>query len=159
MMLVVDEGNFFVVVRGNLGLTARQFLTSMVDFWIYRLDYRVHLWTALCLREVIFKRGWRVGYQRMGLFCLVTMPTLIRDTWQHPFRTFRQVARMTIIIFSHSCTSVSSAFGQLVSRWGILRSAMPLNITIVRTVAMVNCLARLHNFCIDEADRLGEVAR
>ena len=33
---------------------------------------------------------------------------------------------------------------------------MPLNITIVRTVAMVNCLARLHNFCIDEADRLGE---
>ena len=36
---------------------------------------------------------------------------------------------------------------------------MPLNITIVRTVAMVNCLARLHNFCIDEADRLGEVSR
>ena len=54
---------------------------------------------------------------------------------------------------------VECAFGQLVSRWGILRSAMPLNITIVRTVAMVNCLARLHNFCIDEADRLGEVSR
>jgi hypothetical protein len=35
---------------------------------------------------------------------------------------------------------------------------MPLNITIVRTVAMVNCLARLHNFCIDEANRLGEVS-
>jgi hypothetical protein len=51
---------------------------------------------------------------------------------------------------------VECAFGQLVSRWGILRSAMPLNITIVRTVAMVNCLARLHNFCIDEADRLDE---
>ncbi len=33
------------------------------------------------------------------------------------------------------------------------------NITIVWTVAMVNCLARLHNFCIDEADRLGEVSR
>jgi hypothetical protein len=51
---------------------------------------------------------------------------------------------------------VECAFGQLVSRWGILRSAMPLNITIVRTVAMVNCLARLHNFCIDEADILDE---
>ena len=34
---------------------------------------------------------------------------------------------------------------------------MPLNITIVRTVAMVNCLARPHNYCLDEADRLGEV--
>jgi len=33
---------------------------------------------------------------------------------------------------------------------------MPLNITIVRTVAMVNCLARLHNFCIDEVSRVDE---
>ena len=54
---------------------------------------------------------------------------------------------------------VKCAYGPLVSRWGILRSAMPLNITIVRTVAMVNCLARLHNFCIDEADRFGEVSQ
>jgi len=54
---------------------------------------------------------------------------------------------------------VECAFGKFVSRWGILRSAMPLNITIVRTVVMVNCLALLHNFCIDEADRLGEVSR
>ena len=33
---------------------------------------------------------------------------------------------------------------------------MTLNMTIVRTVAMVNCVAWLHNFCIDEAGRLGE---
>jgi hypothetical protein len=46
----------------NSGLTARQFPTSMVDFWIYRLDYRVHLRTALRLREVIFTRGWRAAY-------------------------------------------------------------------------------------------------
>ncbi len=98
-----------MVVRGNLGLTARQFPTSVVDFWIYRLDYQVHLRTALRLREVIFTRGWRAAYERMGLFCMVTMPTLIRDTWQHPFRMFRQVARMTIIFFSLSCASVLSA--------------------------------------------------
>jgi hypothetical protein len=29
----------------------------------------------------------------------------------------------------------------------------------VKTVAFVNCLAWLHNFCIDEADRLGEVSQ
>ena len=27
------------------------------------------------------------------------------------------------------------------------------NITIVRTVALVSCLARLHNFCIDKVER------
>ena len=40
----------------------------------------------------------------------------------------------------------------LVKRWGILRSAMPQGITIKKTVAMVNALAKLHNFCIDRVD-------
>ncbi len=30
-----------------------------------------------------------------------------------------------------------------------LRSAIPCNLTIVKTVALVSCLASLHNFCID----------
>jgi hypothetical protein len=30
-----------------------------------------------------------------------------------------------------------------------LRSAIPCNVTIVKTVTLVSCLARLHNFCID----------
>jgi hypothetical protein len=41
-------------------------------------------------------------------------------------------------------------FGILVSRWGILRSAIPCDTTTVRTIALVSCLARLNNFCIDE---------
>lgn len=38
----------------------------------------------------------------------------------------------------------------LVQRWGMLRSIMPLNITIRKTIALVNALAKLHNFCIDQ---------
>jgi hypothetical protein len=53
---------------------------------------------------------------------------------------------------------VECAFGQLVTKWGILRSAIPLNITIVKTVALVSCLARLHNFCIDEGGKLCEMS-
>jgi hypothetical protein len=33
--------------------------------------------------------------------------------------------------------------------WGILRKAMPANIGMKRTTALVMCLGRLHNFCID----------
>ena len=44
---------------------------------------------------------------------------------------------------------VECCFGQLVHRWGMLRSAIPYNITITKVVALVSCLARLHNFCID----------
>ena len=40
----------------------------------------------------------------------------------------------------------------LVKRWGILCSAVPHGITIKKTVAMVNAMAKLHNFCIDCVD-------
>ncbi len=54
---------------------------------------------------------------------------------------------------SQVCIQVECAFGQLVSRWGNLRSAIPCNITIAKTVALVSCLARLHDFCIDWVER------
>jgi hypothetical protein len=50
---------------------------------------------------------------------------------------------------------VECCFGMLVQRWGILRMALHHSISIPRIVGLVNCLARLHNFCISETDRLG----
>ena len=44
---------------------------------------------------------------------------------------------------------IECAFGQLVHRWAILRSAIPFNTTIQKTVSLVNALVKLHNFCID----------
>ncbi len=61
-------------------------------------------------------------------------------------------------ILSQLRIRVECAFGLLVIRWGILRSAIPSNITIVRTVALVRCLAQLHNFCIDEGEQLCEMS-
>ncbi len=48
---------------------------------------------------------------------------------------------------------VECDFGKFVKRWGILLAAMLSGITIKKTVAMVNALAKLHNFCIDCVDR------
>ena len=38
----------------------------------------------------------------------------------------------------------------LVGRWGILRAAIPQNISISRTISLVHALVKLHNLCIDE---------
>jgi hypothetical protein len=54
---------------------------------------------------------------------------------------------------------VECCFGMLVQRWGILRMALHHSISIPRIVALVNCLARLHNFCISETERLGTYRR
>jgi hypothetical protein len=40
----------------------------------------------------------------------------------------------------------------LVGCWGILRSAIPQNISLTRTIALVHALAKLRNFCIDKED-------
>lgn len=47
---------------------------------------------------------------------------------------------------------VECCFGILVQRWGILRSPIPRGVSLTKTVRMVLALAKLHNFCIDEAD-------
>ena len=38
----------------------------------------------------------------------------------------------------------------LTKRWAILRSAIPVGVTVAKTVALVLALAKLHNYCIDE---------
>jgi DDE superfamily endonuclease len=47
---------------------------------------------------------------------------------------------------------IECAFGMLTHRWAILRSAIPTNVPIHKTVALVVALAKLHNFCIDRQD-------
>jgi hypothetical protein len=40
----------------------------------------------------------------------------------------------------------------MVQRWGILQMAMPRGLSIGRIIALVNALAKLHNFCIEEVE-------
>ena len=47
---------------------------------------------------------------------------------------------------------VECAFGMFTERWGLLRRILPKHISVKKTVALVTCLAKLHNFCIDERD-------
>ena len=47
---------------------------------------------------------------------------------------------------------IECAFGMFVQRWGMLRMVMPRNISVPKTISLVLALAKLHNFCIDEAE-------
>jgi hypothetical protein len=40
----------------------------------------------------------------------------------------------------------------LTHRWSILWSAIPMNVSVQMTVALVLALAKLHNYCIDADD-------
>lgn len=55
---------------------------------------------------------------------------------------------------SNARIEIECAFGLLSSRWRILRHAFSNKISIRRTIALVQCLCRLHNFCIDNGSEL-----
>lgn len=42
----------------------------------------------------------------------------------------------------------------LVQRWRILQAALPKGISILKSIALVNCLTKLHNYCIDQTEVL-----
>jgi len=44
---------------------------------------------------------------------------------------------------------IECTFGILTHRWAILRSAIPMSVSVKKTVALVCALGKLHNFCID----------
>ena len=54
--------------------------------------------------------------------------------------------------FYHSqiCINIECAFGMLVKWWTVLRSFIPINIGIKKTIPMVHCLCYLHNFLINQ---------
>jgi hypothetical protein len=45
--------------------------------------------------------------------------------------------------------TIECAFGMLVHRWGILRKAIPSGMGLAKITALVMCLCRLHNYCIN----------
>lgn len=47
-------------------------------------------------------------------------------------------------------SKIECVFGMMVQRWGILRMAMPRVLGIVQIIALLNSLAKLHNFSIGE---------
>ena len=46
--------------------------------------------------------------------------------------------------------NIECAFGMFTHRWAILRSAIPMRVSLKKAIALVIALAKLHNFCIDE---------
>ena len=47
---------------------------------------------------------------------------------------------------------IECAFGMLTHRWAILCKALPMGISLQRSVALVVVLTKFHNFCINETD-------
>ena len=52
---------------------------------------------------------------------------------------------------------VECAFVMLTKCWSILRALLPIGIGLEKSVALVNCLAKLHNYCVDKCNHILEM--
>eukprot|EP00970_Alexandrium_tamarense_P017966 scaffold12964_cov117-Alexandrium_tamarense.AAC.1 len=48
---------------------------------------------------------------------------------------------------------IECAFGMFVQRWGMLRTAIPCNVSVPKTISLVLALAKLHNFCLSQDEQ------
>jgi hypothetical protein len=146
---------FFCGRKGKFGLNCQ----TVSDVRGRILDFSIGLPGASsgCIAfegSSLYER-WEGGLLKNGLYLFGDNAYLNTRYMATPYPNVSSGSKDDYNFFqSHLRIHVKCAFGQLVTKWGILRSAIPTNITIVRTVALVSCLAWLHNFCINEGEQV-----
>jgi hypothetical protein len=68
-----------------------------------------------------------------------------------PYKSVKEGSKDAYNFFHSNCRiTIECAFGMLVRRWGILCKPMSTMLPIAKVTALVRCLCRLHNYCINE---------
>ena len=70
----------------------------------------------------------------------------------HRSNLYRTCIEMSLIFWSQLRIIIEYVHQMLVHQWGILRKPMPPNIPVKKITAMIMCLCKLHNYCIDRSD-------
>lgn len=91
------------------------------------------------------------GFLAEGLCLFGDLAYVNTNYMATPYKSIRSGTKDDYNFFhSQLRIRIECAFGMLVNRWGILRKALPASINFERSLNLVMCLCRLHNFCIDE---------
>jgi DDE superfamily endonuclease len=68
-----------------------------------------------------------------------------------PYKSIKEGYKDAYNYFHSNCRiTIECAFGMLVHRWGILCKPLSGTLPIAKVTAMVRCLCRLHNYCVNE---------
>ena len=110
-------------------------------------DYLAFATSPIC--KLLEKPGFLAdGLSIYGDNAYVNAPYMVT-----PFKAVSSGVRDAYNFFqSQLRINIECAFGVLVNRWGILRSPIPLNISLEKTTSLVRSLCLLHNWLIDEKD-------
>ena len=85
-------------------------------------------------------------------YCLYGDNAYVNDTYMAvPYPSISSGPKDAYTYFhSQVRINIKCTFGLLVNRWWLLKMPLSAKILICRTNAMVCCLCKLHNYCIDK---------
>jgi hypothetical protein len=150
---VATVESFSVVEKRSLASTLKQCVMSVVGFLIWsQLFILAQPQIALHPKGCLFSQVGRgdicsriVSFWRQRLHQFTIPGNSIRR---------RYGGTKDVYNYYHSQLQIyiECTFGMFTHRWAILRSAIPMNVSIQKTIALVVALAKLHNVCIVEAN-------
>ena len=149
-----DSGKFFCGRKNKFGLNCQ----AVADRhgWILDLSITFPGSTSDCLAfeaSSLYQRLNTNGFLTEGL-CLFGDNTYLNTPYMATPFTGATAGSVDAYRFYHSqlWIRVECVFGMLTERWAILRTAIPRNTPVRKTIAIVCDLAKLHNFCIKQVD-------
>lgn len=151
----VDSGKFYCGRKGKYGMNLqavcdarRRFLDISIEHPASASDYLAFVTSALSQRLTCEATCLPQGY------CLYGDSAYVNESFMAvPIGNACSGAKDDYNYFhSQVRINIECAFGILTNRWRVLKSPLNNRISINRVNALVACLCRLHNFCIDNGD-------
>jgi hypothetical protein len=146
-----DVGKFFCGRKHKFGLNCQAICDAEGRFLDMSIMYPGSTADCLAFEGMAVYRKLEEGILAPGL-CLFGDNAYLNTTYMATPYSGTTTASKDSYNYYHSQLriQIECAFGKFTQRWGILRSALPKQVTVKKTVALVLALAKLHNFCIDE---------
>ena len=147
----VSSGKFFCGRKHKFGLNCQAVCDARGRFMDMSIVFPGSTSDCLAFEGMSLFRKLEDGLLAPGL-CLFGDNAYLNTTYMATPYTGAGSGGKDNYNFYHSQVRIriECAFGMLTHRWAILRKALPMGISLRRSVALVVALAKLHNFCVDE---------
>ena len=150
----VDSGKFFCGQKGKYGLNLQGVCDVKRRFTYISVQ---HPATASDYLSFVTSSLYQQLTERSGLpsgFCLYGDNAYVNESYMcFPFPNTSSGPKDAYNYYqSQVRINIECAFGILMNHWRILKSPLNANIPINRVNALVSCLCKIHNFCIDNGN-------
>ena len=150
----VDSGKFYCGIKGKYGLNMQAICNGHHRFTYVSVlhpasasDYLAFVTSSL-YQQLTEGSGLPEGY------CLYGDNAYVSESYMAvPFPNISSGLRDAYNYYhSQVCINIECTFGVLTNQWHLLKSPLSATISINWANALVSCLCKIHNFCIDNGN-------